>query len=260
MGQGEANIAIQSDVKLSVKGTGGTPSDRLTKLGQAVSDEMGEIRACYRVMVATAPEVTGSVRLRLGLAEVKPPEVEWMERSAASDEMVACVSKVLTHAKYPAVGRPAAAFLTLAFDNSRAQGEVAMKEKSAQIAQVQVSTNLSGGNPQASWSTDGDEVRFTAKAPDGDPAAVQLFIQGFKRGYAAFLDCRRRCEQGGTSPEGDIDAHLTLDTHGKLKVAFGNITVAHKRAPVCTDKAFKRIVFEKPPAPLEADVRVHFAP
>src|ERR1700712_78202 len=40
MGQGEAAIAVRSDVSLSVKGTGGTSSERLSKLGQAVSDQM----------------------------------------------------------------------------------------------------------------------------------------------------------------------------------------------------------------------------
>jgi hypothetical protein len=260
MGQGEANIAVRSDVKLAVKGTGGTPSERLSKLGQAVSDEMGDIRACYHDLVAKTPEVTGMLRLRLGLEQDKAPSIEWLAGNDDSKPMVQCVAKVLTRAKYRDVGRPAAAFLTMTFDNSRARGESEMKERSAEIAQVQVSTNLSGAH-QASWSTNGDEVRFTAKSDvDAPTAAVSTILQGFKRGYAAFLDCRRKCEQGGASPEGDIDARLVLDTKGKAKVTLGKITVAHQRAPGCADRAFKRVTFDKPSQTLEADVRVHFAP
>ncbi|MET0385233.1 MAG: hypothetical protein ABW321_04705 [Polyangiales bacterium] len=260
MGQGEASIAVRSDVKLSVKGTGGTPSDRLSKLGQAVSDQMVDIRTCYRELVEKSPEMVGSVRVRLGLADGKRPEVEMLERSTASDAMIQCVTKVLVKAKYVDVGRPAAAFLSFEFDNSRARGEVQMKERAAEIAQVKVNTTVMGAS-EATWSTTGDEVRFIVKSDATDaPRAVALILEGIKRGYAAFLDCRRKCEQGGASPEGDINAKVAVDAKGKPKVSFGAITVAHKRAPGCTERAFARIPFDKPAAPVEANVKVHFAP
>lgn len=260
MGQGEAAIAVRSDVKLSVKGTGGTPSDRLARLGQAVSDQMGDIRACYRKLVASAPEVTGTLRLRIGLEKDKKPALEVLDQSEGAEPLIKCVTQVLGAAKYADVGRPAAAFLSLAFENSRARGQTQMQERAAQIAQVQVQMDASGAR-EAAWATDGNEVRFTVQAgTDAPPRTVELVLQGLKRGYAGFLDCRRRCEQGGVSPEGDIPTELSLDAAGHAKVSFGAITVHHARAPGCAEHAFKRVAFDKPGAPLRAHVDVHFAP
>ena len=262
MGQGEAAIAVRSDVKLSVKGTGGTPSDRLAKLGQAVSDQMGDIRACYRKLVASAPEVTGTLRLRIGLEKEKDkkPALEVLDKSEGAEALIKCVTQVLSTAKYADVGRPAAAFLSLAFENSRARGQAQMTERAAQIAQVQVQMDASGAR-EASWSTEGNEIRFTVKAAADAPArTVELILQGIKRGFAPFLDCRRRCEQGGVSPEGDIPSELSLDAAGRAKISFGAITVTHARAPGCAERAFKRVAFDKPGAPLRAHVNVHFAP
>lgn len=260
MGQGEAAIAVRSDVKLSVKGTGGTPSDRLAKLGQAVSEQMGDIRACYRKLVASAPEVTGTLRLRIGLEKDKKPALEVLDKSDGAEPLIKCVTQVLSTAKYTDVGRPAAAFLSLAFENSRARGQAQMAERSAQIAEVKVQMDASGAR-EAAWSTDGNEVRFTVQADrDAPPRAVELLVQGLKRGYAAFLDCRRRCEQGGVSPEGDIPTELALDAAGHLKISFGAISVRHARAPGCAEHAFKRVPFDKPGAPLRAHINVHFAP
>jgi hypothetical protein len=260
MGQGEAAIAVRSDVKLSVKGTGGTPTERLAKLGQAVSDQMGEIRGCYRKQVASSPEVMGTLRLRLGLEKDKKPVVEVLDRSGASETLLTCVQDILTRAKYTDVGRPAAALLSLAFENSRARGQAQMEQGAAAMAHSDVQMKADGAR-EAAWSTDGDQVRFTVRAePDAPQGTVQTLIQGFKRGYAGFLDCRRKCEQGGLSPEGDIAADLSLDAKGKLAIKLGTITVKHQRAPGCSERAFKRVTFDRPEAPIKAQVNVHFAP
>lgn len=261
MGQGEASIAVRSDVKLSVKGTGGTTSERLAKLGQAVSDQMGDIRGCYRKQVSSAPEVIGKLRLKVALEkDKKAAAVELLDQADGKGPLVSCVVQVLTKAKYADVGRPAAALVSLEFDNSRARGQAEMEKGAATLAKADVQTNASGDRT-ASWSTDGNEVRFTvdvgASAP---PQAVELVLQGFKRGYAGFLDCRRKCEQGGASPAGDIAADLDIDAKGRMKVKLGAITVAHKRAPGCSDKAFKRIPLDAPASPFTAHVSVHFAP
>lgn len=260
MGQGEAAIAVRSDVKLSVKGTGGTPSDRLSKLGQAVSDQMGEIRSCYRKLVSSSPEVMGKLRLRLELEEKKPAVVEVINQSEGAGPLVTCVTQVLARAKYPEVGRPAAAFLGFEFDNSRARGQVEMEKGAATLAQANVQTTATGART-AAWSTQGNEVRFTVETDASAPErGVELLLQGFKRGYGAFLDCRRKCEHGGVSPEGDITAQLDIDAKGKLKIKMGAITVTHKRAPGCADAAFKRVPLDKPASPFTARVTVHFAP
>jgi hypothetical protein len=259
MGQGEAAINVRSDVKLGIKGTGGTPGERLAKLGQAVGDQMPEIRGCYRKLTANAPEIAGGLQLKLTLEQTGKPKVEVTNTQGGADELVKCVSKVLRDAPYKDVGRPAAALLKLEFDNSRAKGQVEMNAKQAEIAQVAVQDRGDGAK-QASWSTQGAEVRFTVTAEPGAPdGTVELIMRGFHLGYAGFLDCRRKCEKGGVSPEGDIEAQLDLDRNGKPRLKLGNITVAHARAPVCGAKAFTHTKFEKPPKPLRAQVVVHFA-
>jgi hypothetical protein len=259
MGQGEAAINVRSDVKLGIKGTGGTPGERLAKLGQAVGDQMPEIRGCYRKLTANAPEIAGGLQLKLTLEPTGKPKVEVTNTQGGADELVKCVSKVLRDAPYKDVGRPAAALLKLEFDNSRAKGQVEMNAKQAEISQVAVQ-NRGDGAKQASWSTQDAEVRFTVTAEAGAPdGTVELIMRGFHSGYAGFLDCRRKCEKGGLSPEGDIEAQLDLDRNGKPKLKLGNITVANARAPVCGAKAFSRTKFEKPPKPLRAQIVVHFA-
>jgi hypothetical protein len=261
MGQGEASIAVRSDVKLSVKGTGGTTSERLAKLGQAVSDQMGDIRGCYRKQVSSAPEVIGKLRLKVALEkDKKTAAVELLDQADSTGPLVSCVVQVLTRGKFTDVGRPAAALVSLEFDNSRARGQAQMEKGAANLAQPDVQLTASGDRT-ASWSTEGNEVRFSVEASaSAPPRAVELVLQGFKRGYAAFLDCRRKCEQGGVSPEGDIAADLDIDAKGRMKVKLGAITVAHKRASGCSDKAFKRVPLDKPASPFTAHVQVHFAP
>ena len=262
MGQGEATIAVRSDVKLGVKGTAGTTSERLARLGQAVGDQMGEIRACYRKQVERSPEVIGAMRVKIALVPDKAakPLVEITQQEGSTKELVSCVAKVLIAGKYKDVGRPAAALLSLEFDNSRARGEAEMAQRTAQRGQVET-LDAPGGGEQASWASDGGQVRFTVRTPPAAPSgALGLVIRGFQSGYAAFLDCRRKCEQGGASPEGRIEAELSIDTKGRAKTKLGEISVAHSRAPGCSDKAFRRVRYEAPATPIQAHVSVYFAP
>ena len=260
MGQGQATIAVRSDVKLGVKGTAGTTSERLAKLGQAVSDQMGEIRACYRKQVERSPEVIGAMRVKLALDKVDKPAVEITQQQGSTQELVACVAKVLGAGKYKDVGRPAAALLSLEFDNSRARGEAEKAQRTAQRGQVET-LDAPGGGEQASWASDGGQVRFTVRTPSAAPSgALSLVMRGFQSGYPAFLDCRRKCEQGGISAEGRIEAELNIDTKGRAQTKLGEITVTHSRAPGCSDKAFKRVHYEAPSAPIQAHVSVYFAP
>jgi hypothetical protein len=260
MGQGQAAIAVRSDVKLGIKGTGGTTSERLAKLGQAVGDQMGDIRTCYRKQVASSPEIVAALRLRIALEKSDKPVVELTEQTAGSKELFACVSRALVNGKYRDVGRPAQAMLSLEFDNSRARGQAEMVERKSQLGRADT-RDTSGADGQGSWSSDGGQLRFLVRMEPAAPAgALDLVIRGFQAGYAAFLDCRRKCEKGGTSPEGDIEAELKIDRQARATAHLGNITVAHERAPACADRAFKRVRFDKPQAPLQAHVTVHFAP
>jgi hypothetical protein len=264
MSQGEANISVRSDVTLSVKGTGGTSSERLSKLGQAVSDQMGEIRTCYRQLVKDTPEVMGKLRLKLRLEREndkdKKPELEPLDQSPGAEPLLKCVTQVLGTAKYPEVGRPASAFLAMTFDNSRARGQAEMVQRAAKLAHVDVRDTLSGQR-EANWATEGDAVTFRVRAAPSEPAdAVGVVMNWIRRNYAAFLDCRRRSEQGGKSPEGDIEIEVSVDARGQAKVKYGAVTVVHPRARTCTEPLFKRYPFDKPSAPVNARMDVHFAP
>ena len=264
MGQGQATIAVRSDVKLGVKGTGGTTSERLAKLGQAVGDEMGEIRACYRKEVAASPDTVAELRVRIALGKTDRPEVEVSEvgegGSGTAKALSQCVARALAKGKYKDVGRPAAAILSLEFDNTRARGQAAMVERTNQLGRA-ASKETSNGTTRGTWSSDGGQLTFTVDADTSAPTgSVDLVMRGFQAGYAAFLDCRRKCEKGGASPEGDIEAELSVDQRGRATARLGKITVAHQRAPKCSERAFKRMHFEKPAAPLTTRVTVHFAP
>jgi hypothetical protein len=214
-------------------------------------------------MVADAPEVMGKVRLKLVLEKEKDkdkkPALEVMEQSAGSEPLLKCVTKVLSTAKYDSVGRPASAFLTLNFDNSRARGQAEMIEKAAQMAKVDVRDTLSGQR-EANWATERDEVKFRIRSEPSEPAdAVGVVMNWVRKNYAAFLDCRRRSEQGGKSPEGDIEMNVSVDARGQAKVKYGTITVEHTRARTCTEPLFKKLPFEKPSAPMNVRLDVHFA-
>jgi hypothetical protein len=259
MEQGQAAINVRSDVKLGIKGTGGTTSERLAKLGEAVSAQMGEIRSCYRKQVATSPEVIGNLRAQVSLADRGDPKVAIEEGPAIAPSLSKCVTRAIESAKWGSVGRPAAAVLSLEFDNTRARGQALMNEREASASRVSV-VDGPDGSKQATFATDGNEVTVTVTGNAKQSREnVELIVRAFHVGYAGFLDCRRRCEKGGLSPEGDIEAELALDARGKANIKIGRITVAHERAPICAERAFSRLTFDKPGAPVKASVLVHFA-
>lgn len=260
IGQGEASINVRSDVRLGIKGTAGTTSERLTRLGEAVGGAMSDIRGCYRKQVATSPEVIGGLRVTLALPQTGKPNVEVTAQDAAGGKaLIACVSKVLQKASFEGVGRPAAAMLTLDFDNTRARGQSLMNARVATTSQVDVHA-AADGRHEAAWSTDGSAVTFTVRAAASSPREnVELVVRAFRASYAGFLDCRRHCEKGGLSPEGDIEAAVQVDRQGKSKVTLGKISVAHERAPRCAERAFRQVVFEQPASVARVEVTVHFA-
>jgi hypothetical protein len=134
-----------------------------------------------------------------------------------------------------------------------------MVEQSAKMAHVAVHDTISGQR-EATWTTQGDEVHFRVRADPSQPAdAVPVVMAWIRQHYAGFLDCRRRCEQGGISPEGDIEIQVAVDGRGRAKPTYGKITVTHPRARSCTEQLFKRTTFEHPTAPVNVQLNVQFA-
>ena len=162
--------------------------------------------------------------------------------------------------RFSDVPRPAAAVVTLTFDNTRADSQAELEQAQAERDRVDVSDAPQGGK-RASWTTADGRVSFVATARGGkDPAAaVAAVIRGLRTHFPPFLDCRRRASKRGLSPKGDIHAALRLQRGGKAKTRVGEITVAHKRVPPCVKRAFGKVRYPQAPPGSRVDLKVSFA-
>jgi len=259
MGQGEANINVRSDVKLSIKGTRGTSSANLEQLTDAIADQMPALRACYREIIAKRPTTVGGIAVRITLEAGKaPPTVEIKEVGGPEPEISACVNKVLKKAPLSKVARPAAAIAQLEVSNSRAAGEAEMQQRRVVTEHIEVRTGVDGGY-EAQWSTTDEEVSFAVRSAKSKEA-VEAVLSGLRDRFAGFLDCRRRSRKGDLSPGGSIDASLRLARGGDASTKMGASTVAHERAPICVERALGRVKFQGAPPGQRVEVKVTFAP
>jgi hypothetical protein len=259
MGQGEANINVRSDVKLAIKGTGGTSQANLELLTDAIADQMPALRACYREIIAKRPTTVGGIAARITLEQGKSPaKVEIKETAGPEPEISACVRKVFEKAPLAKVPRPSAAIATLEVSNSRAAGQAVMEERRAVTEIVDVKADPAGGFV-AEWTTTDKEVSFAARSASSKEA-VEVAIKNLRDRFAGFLDCRRRARKGDLSPGGKVEAQLRLARGGDASVKMGASTVAHERAPICVENALGRVKFEGAPAGQKVDVTVTFAP
>lgn len=259
MGQGEANINVRSDVKLAIKGTGGTSQANLEQLTDAIADQMPALRTCYREIIAKRPTTVGGIAIRITLEQGKAPaKVEIKETAGPEPEISACVRKVLEKAPFGKVARPAAAIATLDVSNSRAAGQAVMEERRVATEAVDVKSDPGGGFV-AEWTTTDKEVSFAARSASSKEA-VEVALKNLRDRFAGFLDCRRRARKGDLSPGGSVEAQLRLARGGEAAVKMGASTVAHERAPICVENALKRVTFEGAPPGQKVDVTVTFAP
>jgi hypothetical protein len=259
MGQGEANINVRSDVKLAIKGTGGTSQANLELLTDAIADQMPALRTCYREIIAKRPTTVGGIAVRITLEQGKgPAKVEIKEVAGPEPEISACVRKVFERAPLSKVPRPSAAIATLDVSNTRAAGEAVMQERRALTEAVDVKTDPGGGF-MAEWTTTDKEVSFAARSASSKEA-VEVAIKNLRDRFAGFLDCRRRSRKGDLSPGGSVQAQLRLARGGEASVKMGASTVAHERAPICVEKALSRVTFDGAPAGQKVDITVTFAP
>src|SRR5688500_4080746 len=91
MGQGHAHITTRSDVRMSLESVPGTSATRLQLLGRAVGAGMGAIRECYGSVVEQRPTVTGTLRMRVALAERGAANVDVVSDGPADRELLRCV-------------------------------------------------------------------------------------------------------------------------------------------------------------------------
>jgi hypothetical protein len=257
MGQGEANINVRSDVTLAIKGTRSTTTARLQQLTDVVSDQMPELRKCYRELIAKRPTTVGSIAIRITLEQGNdPPQIEIKETGGSEPDLTGCVRRVLTRAPFKKVERPAAAIATLEFENTRAKGQAEMEQRREITEAVDVHERAGGGF-EGTWRAGDGKVSFTVGSA-GSREAVDTVLRTLRDSFAGFADCRRRSQQGGLSPAGELAVTLKLQGGGKGSAKVESSTVAHQRAVPCSERVFKRLKFAGAPAGQTVDVRVTF--
>jgi hypothetical protein len=256
MGQGEANINVRADIKLSIQGTRATPADRVQLLTDAVSGQMAGMRTCYYDLVAKHPTTVGSLAIRITLDPGKDPDFELKESGGTEPALTKCVRKSLEKAPLRKIPRPAAAIVTLQFDNSRAKGQEAMEQRAA-VADKVVVAEREGGY-EANWASGDGKVAFNVRSAKSS-AAVEAALRTLRDSYAGFADCRRRSQKDGKSPKGELAVSVQLQHGGKAAAKVESSTVAHERAVPCVERVMKRLKFGGAPAAQRVDVRVAFS-
>jgi hypothetical protein len=253
MGQGQASINVRADIKLAIKGTRATPPDRVQQLTDAVSEQMAAMRTCYHDLVAKRPTTVGSIAMRITLEQGgEPALIETKEAGGTDPDLTGCVQKAVAKAAFGKVTRPAAAVVTLEFDNTRAKGQEQMDSRAAVAEQVQVTERTDGGF-EAGWKSNDGKVGFVVSSAKSKEA-VEVVLRTLRDGYAGFADCRRRSEKDGKSPAGQIAVQLQLQRGGKAGAKVGSSTVAHERAVPCVERVLKRIEFQGAPPAQKVDV------
>jgi hypothetical protein len=257
MGQGEANINVRADIKMSIEGTRATPAERVQQLTDAVSQQLAPMRTCYYDLVAKRPTSVGALAIRITLDPGGgPPELELKETGGTEPALTKCVRKALEKAPLHKVPRPAAAIVTLQFDNTRARGQGVMEQRAAVADKVAV-VERDGGH-EADWTSGDGKVAFNVRsAKSGE--AVEAVLRTLRDSYAGFADCRRRSEKDGKSPKGELAVSLQLQRGGKGVAKIGSSTVAHERAVPCVERVLKRLKFTDAPGGQRVDVKVAFS-
>ena len=257
MGQGEANINVRADIKMSIQGTRATPADRVQLLTDAVSQQLAPMRTCYYDLVAKRPTSVGALAIRITLDPGGgPPDLELKELGGTEPALTNCVRKALDNAPLGKVPRPAAAIVTLQFDNTRARGQEAMEQRSAVADKVTVSER--DGGYEAEWRSGDGKVGFNVRSAKSS-AAVEAVVRTLRDSYAGFADCRRRSEKDGKSPKGELAVSLQLQRGGKAAGKVDSSTVAHERAVPCVERVLKRLKFGGAPPAQRVTVKVAFA-
>ena len=261
MGQGEAAINVRSNVKVAIAGTGGTPKARLEALTAKLSKAVPAVRECYGKLVRKRASTVGAVRVTVRLDEGNSPaQLSVEERDPVPTALRSCVTKALGGADYRGVPRPAAAMIMLSLDNSRAEGQVAVDERSEELVSQIQATATADGRMEASWATEDGNVSFVARAKGARAeAATTAAIGALRTAYAGFMDCRRKCEKGGVSPAGSAVVKV-IPRGDSSTTKILKVDIEHERAPNCMSRAFRHAKFGDSPRGVPVEVTVTFAP
>ncbi|MGD8858368.1 MAG: hypothetical protein PVI30_00050 [Myxococcales bacterium] len=257
MGQGEALINVRSDVTLAIRSTRGTRTEHLRELTQVITDQMDAVRRCYRELVAKRPTTVGSLEMRVTLDPGEDPKLKLEEHGGTDPELTACIKRIFARVPFRRhVTGPAAAVVTLEFQNTRAKGQATMTERQQESADVRVQEGPDGF--EATWTAPDGRVGFRVTSHES-PQAVEATLRTLRKRFAGFLDCRRRAEKGGLSPAGEVVVEVRLQRGGKAAAKVKTSSVAHERAVPCVERAFRRLRFDDAPAGRRVRAHVRFA-
>ncbi|MEM6959306.1 MAG: AgmX/PglI C-terminal domain-containing protein, partial [Myxococcota bacterium] len=120
LGQGQARISARSDVRVALQSGPATNSAKLSRIGEAITRQIGEIRTCYRDVVRQRPEVQGTMRLTISVDGGGSVEVR--EDTLNDAALSRCTLRALAAVDFEGIRPPGAAFAVLTYTNEAAAG------------------------------------------------------------------------------------------------------------------------------------------
>ena len=252
MGQGEANITAQADVRLALESGPGTNGSKLQDIGGAVGSRLSAVRECYRDVVRERPTVQGTMRLLISVDDGGQVE---LSRDEVGDETLArCVVRALRSDALGAIRPPGAAYATLTFSNSAAAGVEATQARRAVEDDVDVQRN-GEGNLEARGGNATGEVSFRVEGigrrqSEEQVAAMQ---RSLRAAIPILLDCRRKAARR-SSPAGDIELLAVVPRRGRARIQVRRSSVEDERGGRCLTRFLGRHSFEEAAA---GRVKVH---
>jgi len=241
MGQGEANITAQADVRMSLESGPRTDSEKLAQIGGLVGSKMGAIRHCYHEVTEERPTVQGEMRLTVDLASGGSVEVR--EDGVEDRELRRCILRELRELDLGSLRPPGSAYVVLTFSNSAAEGVEATQSRRAVEDDVTVTRNEDGRFQAEGRSGDGN-VAFTVvggrRATAEQVAALQ---RSMRQSIPVLLDCRRKASRL-ESPEGEILLRVQVSRRGRARVRVLRSTVPSARGGRCLTRFLPRRSFE----------------
>ena len=241
MGQGEANITAQADVRISMESGPATNSAKLSEIGGVIGAKMGAVRTCYQEVTEARPTVQGEIRLLVDLA--RGGSVSMREDGVEDRALSRCVLRAMRAANLRSVRPPGAAFLVLTFTNTAAEGVATTRERRAAEGAVPV-TRSSEGRLEATGRSGSGEVRFRAVGGEGaTEEQVAALQRSIREAIPILLDCRRKASRNH-SPEGEITLRVTVNGRGKGRIRMRESSVRDPRGGRCLTRFLGRQPFE----------------
>lgn len=244
MSQGEARITASNEVKLELKNGAGLSSQQMLDVGGAITQELGEIRKCYRKVTEKDPAIQGQISATIKLKDSGKTIVRERSDTTSSDPLKRCVLRTLRRTDYSMVNAIGQASISLHFKNSAAEGVAEMRARTKEEGAVEVNENEAGKYHAEGGTPDG-LIKFSLVGLGKTPQDVVAESgRAMRTAMPYFLDCRRKATRGERSAVGEIKTVVSL--LGKKKKIKGiNTSVEHPGALKCAERVLRRAPFPK---------------